>query len=41
MERARGAGANLVGDDAKIGRGVVQRADYEGDEGFRGAFRAR
>ena len=41
MERARGAGADLVGDDPKVGRGVVQRADYAAGEGFRGAFRAR
>ena len=41
MERARRAGADLVGNEPKIGRGVVQRADYAADEGFRGAFLAR
>ena len=41
MERARSAGADLVGDEPEIGRGVVQRADYAAGDGFRGAFRAR
>ena len=41
MERARGAGANLVGDKPKVSRGVVQRADYAAAEGLRGALRAR
>ena len=41
VQRARGAGADLVGDKPKVGRGVVQRADYAAGEGFRGAFRAR
>ena len=41
MQRARGASADLVGDEPEIGRGVVQRADYAAGEGFRGAFRAR
>ena len=41
VERARRAGADLVGNEPKIGRGVVQRADYAADEGFRGAFLAR
>ena len=41
MERARGAGADLVGDEPKVGRGVVQRADYAAAEGLRGALRAR
>jgi hypothetical protein len=41
MERARGAGADLVGDEPEIGRSVVQRADYAAGTGFRGAFRAR
>ena len=41
VERARRAGADLVGYEPKVGRGVVQRADYEAGEGLRGAFRAR
>ena len=41
VERARGAGADLVGDKPKVGRGVVQRADYAAAEGLRGALRAR
>jgi hypothetical protein len=41
VERTCGAGADLVGDEPKIGRGVVQRADYAAGEGFRAAFRAR
>ena len=41
MERTCRAGADLVGDEPKIGRGFVQRADYAVGEGFRGAFRAR
>jgi hypothetical protein len=41
MERARGAGADLVGDEPEVGGGVVQRADYAAGEGLRGALRAR
>jgi hypothetical protein len=41
VERARGAGADLVGNEPKIGRGVVQPADYAAGDGLRGAFRAR
>jgi len=41
MERARGAGADLVGDEPEIDRGVVQRCDYAAGEGLRGALRAR
>lgn len=41
MQRARRAGADLVGDEPKIDRGLVQRGDYAAAEGFRGAFRAR
>jgi hypothetical protein len=41
VKRARGAGADLVGNEPKIDRGVVQRADYAAGDGLRGAFRAR
>ena len=41
MERTRGAGADLIGDEPKFGRDVVQRADYGAGAGLRGALRAR
>jgi hypothetical protein len=41
VQRAGGAGADFVGDQPKVGRGVVQRGDYAAGAGLSGAFRAR